>query len=135
MTPNQWFQSRFGCAALAGMAFVFAIALFFYFHQPVLAVLVVVAVVFFRFAGPRRSKMQLMVSPGGIGWVHPERGPGMIVWGDVAALIVRQAGAQHEIAVYLVPRTDARSRYTEPFIFRIIGRPFTKLWTSLMMKK
>jgi len=116
MTPNQWFQFRFGCAALSGMAVVLAVSLVFYFHQPVLALVVVIAVVLVRLSGPRRSKMKLMVSPGGIGWVHPERGPGMIVWRDVAALIVRQAGAQKEIAFYLVPRTDAQSRYTEAFM-------------------
>jgi len=117
MTPGDWFQTRFGCASLMGMVVVLALAIYFYFHNPVLAAVILGAAALVRLLGPwRRSGMRLMVSPGGIGWTHPDRGPGMIVWRDIGALIVRQAGSRGELAVYLVPREAPQGRFTNAFM-------------------
>ncbi|MEK7477507.1 MAG: hypothetical protein AAB152_17945 [Candidatus Coatesbacteria bacterium] len=117
MTPRDWFRNRFGCAALMGMVIVFALAVWFYFHNPVLAGAILVAAALLRVFGTwRQPTMRLMVSPGGVGWVHPERGPGMIVWQDIGALIVRQAGSRGELALYLVPREAPEGRTTNAFM-------------------
>jgi hypothetical protein len=100
-----------------GMVIVVALAVWFYFHNPVLAGAILLATALLRIFGTwRPPTMRLMVSPGGIGWVHPDRGPGMIVWQDIGALIVRQAGSQGELAVYLVPRDAPEDRSTNAFM-------------------
>lgn len=117
MTPRDWFRSRFGCAALMGIAVVFAVVLVFRFHNPALAVLVLVIVGLARVLGSwHRAPLKIMMSSGAIGWSHTERGPGMIVWRDVGALIVREAGSRGEMAVYLVPRDTGAGGRAESFM-------------------
>lgn len=114
---REWLRTRFGCASVMGMVVVFALGIYFYFHNPVLAAAILVAAALIRLFGPwRRTHMKLMISPGGIGWQHPERGPGMIVWRDVGALIVRQAGSRGDLAVYLVPKAVPEGRWSEAFM-------------------
>ena len=88
---------------LGGVLFLLAF-MAAWLHRPVAAVLAVSLALVVRLVwSSARSRPVFGVSALGIAWTHPVRGNGALSWKQIGALIVREARAGRELAVYLVP--------------------------------